>query len=316
MVKKPVSERTYVLILAGGEGVRFTPYSTSRKPKQFLPITHPKRTMIQETCERMLRLVPPERCLVSTNKEYIPLVKEQLRQIPSSNIIGEPFRKNTAPAIALAGAIVASRDRDAVLVAAPSDHLIEKTGEYGEYIDIMRRAIALADSEKSPLILGITPNHPSQEYGYIKRGKKRPDGAFEVDRFVEKPDRKSAVKYIREGCYFWNSGMFVWRTDVLMRLIKKHAPDIASCALKLKIEDGIVDQDSLCVFFNESPGISIDRALMEKIDRAIVLPLDVGWSDVGGWEIVAKLYASGKISPPKEVIDCLNEESNRAKERG
>lgn len=291
----PLKKHTYAVIMAGGAGTRFVPYSTPEKPKQFLPVTHPTRTMIQETYERVSALVPAENCLISTNERYISLVREQLPKIPSANIVGEPLMKNTAPAIALMAALISSRNKDAIMAVMPSDHYIEKSDVF---VERLKCAIKLADTTENLVTLGIVPTHPSTGYGYIKRGPEDSKGAYSAERFVEKPDREKAEEYIRDGGYYWNSGMFVWRVDVFMRELKNHAPEIASLMGKLNT--------SAREFFEAVPSISIDYALMEKTDRICVIPLDAGWSDVGSWEIVSELIRAGKIDPPAEILPYLS----------
>ncbi len=290
-----LKERTFVVILAGGIGKRFFPYSTPERPKQFLPVTHPERTMIQETFFRSRLIAPPKRCFVSTNEDLVALAKGQLPEIPDKNVVGEPLMKNTAPAVTYLAAIVKNRDPKAVMVVLPSDHSIEEPDIWAEKMD---EAIALADEEKMLITLGIVPDSPSSQYGYIKASKDSVGNAYIVERFVEKPRTKTAQEYLKEGGYYWNSGMFVWRVDVFFDLLNLCAPELAVPARDLTAK-------SSREFFEKAPSISIDYALMERTNEILVLPLKAGWSDVGGWDAVSKLLEEGRIEPPKEVLEIL-----------
>lgn len=292
-----LGERTFVVILAGGVGKRFAPYSTPERPKQFLAVTHPERTMIQETFVRSRLIAPPERCFVSTNEGLVALAQGQLPEIPRENVIGEPLMKNTAPAVTYLAALIKNRDPKAVMVVLPSDHFIEKPGIWAEKMD---EAIALADEEKMLITLGIVPDSPLSQYGYIKRSKDSVGNAFIVERFIEKPEEETARGYLKEGRYYWNSGMFVWRVDVFFDLLNLCSPELAVPARDLTVKNSRE-------FFEKAESLSIDYALMEKTNEILVLPLKVGWSDVGGWDAVSKLIEEGLIEPPKEVLGFLKD---------
>lgn len=298
-----IKERIYVVIIAGGEGTRFVPYSTPQKPKQFLPVTHPDRTMIQETYERALLVAPPENCFVCTNARYLHFVYEQLPSIPHDNVIGEPMMKNTAPAIALMTTLVGLRDPDSVVAILPSDHFVEQPDILAKCLET---ANSIANSERTLVTLGIKPTHPSSQYGYIKCGLRNPEGAFQVEHFVEKPTTQKAKDYIKNGHYYWNSGMFIWRSDVFWSLLKKHTSQIAGPLKKLKSQGPKWNDESILTYYKNTPPISIDYALMEKTNQIIMVPLDAGWHDAGGWETIANLYSAGKINPPKEILGHLS----------
>jgi mannose-1-phosphate guanylyltransferase len=196
----------YAIILAGGEGTRFVPYSTPEKPKQFLGVIDEKRTMIQQAYDRISRFVPGERCFVATNDRYEGLVAEQLPDIPSENVIGEPKKKNTAPAIALASKLIHSRDPEAVTLFTPADHYIPDTASA---VKSFEQAAEFANDGKHLVTFGIVPTFPSPEYGYIHEGEAiGSSGSHVVKEFVEKPDVDTAKGYMDSGHYYWNNKFF------------------------------------------------------------------------------------------------------------
>lgn len=294
---------TYVIILAGGIGKRFMPYSTPEKPKQFLNITDEKLTMIQETYGRVMKFTTPERVFVSTNDRYIDLVAQQLPDIPRANIIGEPKKKNTAPAIALLTQLIHQRDPDAVTVFLPSDHYIAKPDKAVETFGI---GIKRATSEPVLVTFGIVPTFPSPEFGYIHRGNELQGGAYKVREFVEKPDVPTAEKYLASGEYYWNGGMFAWKTTTLIEALKEHQPTMAHQLSSISFDDdGSVNREWLNQFFDEVQEISIDYAIMEKASNVNVFPFDCGWSDIGTWESLADLAKRENLKLPSAVRQYL-----------
>src|SRR5919202_3662264 len=209
----------YGLIMAGGVGTRLWPRSRKTRPKQFLPLLS-DRTMLQQTVDRVRPLIEPSAILVVTGREYVGLACDQLPEVPTGNIIGEPSGKGTAPAIGLGAVEIAHRDADATMVVLSADHVIRKA-------DVFREALTAAEevAQQGYLVtLGITPDEPQIGYGYIHRGSSlgRHNGfeAFEVARFVEKPDRATAERYLAEGGYSWNAGIFIWRVGTIMEALQ------------------------------------------------------------------------------------------------
>lgn len=298
----------YAVILAGGEGTRFVPYSTPEKPKQFLLITDGKRTMIQKTFDRITKFVEPDRCYISTNNKYRSLVGEQLPQVPEENIIGEPLKKNTAPAIALVSYLIHKRDPDAVTLFVPADHYVSDIdGAVSSY----KRATNLAADEDVLVTFGISPAFASPDYGYIKRGEcYRSTDACAVEKFVEKPSAGTAKEYIESGNYYWNSGMFVWKAKSIIDAVHKHMPKMASQLTSLKIDkSGAVDHIWLGEFFTNVDSISIDYGVMEKADNAVVFPFESPWSDVGTWKGLADLSKRFGLKLPDIVLGHLKNNS-------
>ncbi|MBN1282374.1 MAG: mannose-1-phosphate guanylyltransferase [Proteobacteria bacterium] len=301
-----VMPNVYAIILAGGEGTRFVPYSTPERPKQFLNVIDNRRTMIQQTFDRVSGFVPGSRCFVATNDRYRALVAEQLPEIPPENVIGEPKKKNTAPAIALASSLIHRRDSNAVTVFTPADHYIP---DYAGAISAFEKAAAFAADGRHLVTFGIPPTFPSPEYGYIHEGDAiQGSEARMVKEFVEKPDVPTAERYIATGHYLWNSGMFVWKADALLGAVREHLPQMAEQLSTLKLDPrGGADQGWVNRFFDEVQGISIDYGVMEKAKNVAVFPFPVSWSDIGTWQSLAEMAARFKITLPLEVQGYLKE---------
>lgn len=269
------------VILSGGAGTRLWPLSRSQYPKQFLSLTS-QNTMIQETLLRLTN-IRVESPVVICNESHRFIVADQLAQIDVKNpfIILEPLGRNTAPAIA-AGAFKAQQlDKDAVMVVLPSDHVIQNK-------EVLATAVELAcktAAEGALVTFGITPTAPETGYGYIKAAVKSGESVFPIDRFVEKPDRATAQKYLDSGEYFWNSGMFVFKASTYLGELNQFEPEIftsveqAFTKAAVDIDFIRLDKDS----FAASPSCSIDYAVMEKTTKGKLIPLDAGWNDVGAW---------------------------------
>lgn len=272
------------VIMAGGTGSRLWPLSRELYPKQFLSL-HGESSMLQETLQRLsgTDTLDP---LVICNEEHRFLVAEQLRQIKklSHNIILEPVGRNTAPAIALAALNAMTRNEDPVLLVLAADHVIEDTSVFHQVI-----VSATSYAQNGQLVtFGIVPTGPETGYGYIHRGRRicdNPDTPFTVQRFVEKPDFATAQQYLSSGDYYWNSGMFMFRASRYLQELEKFRPDILDACRKAmagsSVSDNFISIDEH--EFTNCPDESVDYAVMEKTDSAVVIPLDAGWSDVGSW---------------------------------
>jgi len=276
-------QRIHPVILSGGSGTRLWPLSRAALPKQLLAL-HGSRTMIQET---VLRAALPGAAapLILCSEAHCFLVAEQMLEIgvKPQAIVLEPMGRNTAPAAAVAALLAGEGEPEAVIVLLPSDHVVRDAAAFSEAV----RQAAAAAGEGHIVTFGMQPTAPETGYGYVHRGVRLEtlDGAWRVQRFVEKPDAGTAAQYISDGGYFWNSGMFVFRADVLIEQLRTHAPDVLASAkdalAKAKRDVDFVRLDGEA--FANSPNISIDYALMEKTDRAAIVPCSIGWSDVGAW---------------------------------
>ena len=274
------------VIMAGGKGERFWPKSRNDKPKQFLSLTQDKETMIQKTVKRLLPIVEKEDIYIVTNASYMHLVKEQLPDIPKENILSEPFARNTAPCIAYAAAVINKKYDDAVMLVLPSDHLIK----YEDiYISTLKKAVKAAKDNKNLITIGITPSYPETGYGYINFGEEKGD-VFEVKKFVEKPDLKTAKSYLSSGKYLWNSGMFVWKISSIMKNFQEFMPETYNGALRIGESFGTENfQSVLENEFQNFRSESIDFGIMEKADDIYTIPGSFGWDDVGSWLAIERI---------------------------
>lgn len=277
---------TTAVIMAGGKGERFWPKSRTSCPKQFLSLTSDGETMIQKTVKRLLPVVAMEDIFIVTNSAYTELVREQLPEIPTENILAEPCARNTAPCIAFAAAVINRKYNDAVMLVLPSDHLIANETLYA---DTLKNAVSVAENGENLVTIGITPTYAETGYGYINFGDKK-DGAYTVERFVEKPDLPTAEKYLASGKYLWNSGMFIWKLSSIMSNIKKLMPDIYEGALKIGESFGTDNfSDVLEKEFTAFRSESVDFGIMEKAENIYTLPGSFGWDDVGSWLAVERI---------------------------
>jgi mannose-1-phosphate guanylyltransferase/mannose-6-phosphate isomerase len=276
-------DQIFPVILSGGSGTRLWPLSRVALPKQLLAL-HGERTMIQETVLRaqLPGAAPP---LLLCSEAHRFLVAEQMQEIgiKPRAIVLEPEGRNTAPAAAVAALMTAEENPQGVIVLLPSDHVVGDTASFAEAVTIA----ANAAREGHIVTFGMAPSGPETGYGYVHRGVhlEKLDGAYKVQRFVEKPDAATAARYLADGGYFWNSGMFVFRADILIEDMRTHAPDVLAAArdalAKARRDADFVRLDAEA--FANAPSISIDYALMEKTDRAAIVPCSIGWSDVGAW---------------------------------
>ena len=278
-------EHTYAVIMAGGGGTRLWPVSRKESPKQLLPLLG-QDTLFQSTVDRLENLFPPERILVVTVAEQAQQMKIQAPAIPAENYILEPQPRGTASVVALAAAVLKKRDPQASMAILTADHFIRDKDLFHYLI---RTAFQVADRDYL-VTLGITPTSPSTGYGYIEQGEAL-DGGYQypvyvVKRFREKPDQETAEKMIRSGTHSWNSGMFVWKADMILAEIERQMPELASVITQIAETWNTPKQDE--ILQSLWPGIksqTIDYGIMEKAERVAVLPAGgLGWSDVGSWD--------------------------------
>lgn len=275
----------YAVIMAGGKGERFWPQSRTSHPKQLLRLIG-NLTLIEQTVARLMPLVKAENILVITNHDYIAPMRSLLTGLPPENIIGEPVGRDTAPCVALAAGVVMARskDRNAIMMLLPADHIIRDTASMLKVLDDS----AAVASAGNIVTIGVNPSFASTGYGYIKCGERLPEAGntsfFKSLGFKEKPNLATAKEFISEDCYKWNSGMFVWSVDTILKAFEAYMPLLADCAMKLQqaseqgnLEIVLAEQYSRC------EKISIDYAVMEKVDNVVVAECSFDWDDVGSW---------------------------------
>ncbi|WP_300379621.1 mannose-1-phosphate guanylyltransferase [Clostridium sp.] len=300
------------LIMAGGKGTRFWPLSTEEKPKQFLNLIG-DNTMIQMTVDRMQPIIPMGRIFVCTGAMYVDLVKEQLPELPEKNIIVEPEGRNTTPCIALSALVIQRYYKDANMVVLPSDHLINDEDEFRSIVEASNEFIR--NNKNSIITLGMNPTRPETGYGYIKYGneteKVNSHRVIKVDKFVEKPDKEKAQEYVREGCYLWNGGMFMWSIENIINQIKKHSENTYEALHNIKD----IEEDKLQEFINNNycntEAISVDYSILEKAEDIYVIPSNIGWDDIGSWEAIERYRerdSHGNINIGN--INCVRGENN------
>ena len=270
--------------MAGGGGTRLWPVSRKEKPKQLLPLLG-QETLFQSTVKRLEELFPPERILVVTVEEQAREMRLQAPDIPEENYLIESSPRGTASVVGLAAAVLRKRDKDAAMAILPSDHFIRNRDLF-HYL--LKAAFDVADNGYL-VTLGITPTQPSTAYGYIQQGKPL-DGQYKyptynVVRFIEKPDEKTAQQLLRTGDHSWNSGMFIWRADVILGEIDKQMPELGKALKKISSAWGTDQQaDVLNENWRDLKVETVDYGIMEKAERVAVLPAGgLGWSDVGMW---------------------------------
>jgi mannose-1-phosphate guanylyltransferase len=278
----------YGLILAGGRGTRFWPRSRRRHAKQVLTIVG-ERSLLQSTVDRLAPLIPPDRLWILTSSLLREEIVRQLPEIPQRQILAEPAQRNTAPAIGLAAHILHSLDRDAVMGVFPSDHVIAKPRRYLQ----LARAAFRAAARGKIAVLGIEPRWAETGYGYIEfpRGTRAGSlGPVPVLRFREKPDARTAAKYVAAKRFYWNAGMFFWRAGVLLEALRRHLPKTATLLASLPPFSSRRFGAALKETFPRCENISIDYAVLERARNVVGLACDdIGWNDVGSWNAVYEL---------------------------
>ena len=274
----------FAVIMAGGRGERFWPLSRMAKPKQFLNLIGEK-TLLQLTVERIKDLVGISDTYVVAGAEFKEIILAQVPQLPEENIIIEPFGRDTAAAIGLAALVLGQKNPREVMIVLPADHYI---GNVRHFQEVLRSAAATAGRGDKIVTLGITPHSPETGYGYIHRGELADTfagiPAYQAVRFMEKPDRARALEFLSSGEYLWNSGMFVWRIDMIRGMIEKHLPSLAD-GLK-EIEDSLgtdLHPKTVEKVYSGLTKVSIDYGIMERADNVFVIPCDFGWDDIGSW---------------------------------
>ncbi len=300
--------------MAGGVGSRFWPESTGENPKQFLDLTGTNKSLLRQTFERIKRLIPPENILIVTNRKYDRKIREELPELHPENILLEPAMRNTAPAVLFAANKIHAIEPGAVFSILPADHYI---GDEERFLTDLNKALDYAGRHEVLITLGIEPDSPHTGYGYIQFDKNDPGEFKKVLRFVEKPDAETARRYLEEGNYLWNAGIFTWRTDVIRNEYKKHLPEMFDMMEKIKFGSP-EEEKQLQEIFPQLQNISVDYGILEKSDIVRVLPVSFGWNDLGSWDAIHKQLAkkpSDNIGLNSELY-TLDAEGNLVKTQG
>ncbi|MFA5146389.1 MAG: mannose-1-phosphate guanylyltransferase [Candidatus Omnitrophota bacterium] len=289
----PYTPHVYAVILVGGKGKRLRPLSTDRRPKPFLSITGDRKTMFARTLDRARAVVPDENIIVVANEKHAALVRKDLPTAKEADLLFEPVARNTAPAIAWAASVLRARDRDAVMIIMPADHYIT---DERPYIDAMKRGIEFVRVTRDALmVVGIKPTFPATVYGYVRVNAKGSTvhgprstvrGIYKVEKFTEKPVLKTAKKFVKDGRYFWNAGVFVFTAGAVLESFRQSAPAIA---------DAVMDPARVRAVYRRLPDISIDYAVLEKARNIYCVKGSYDWKDIGSFEVLKDVLISESI---------------------
>lgn len=304
-----MNDHRYCVIMCGGIGTRFWPYSRNDRPKQFIDFFGTGKSLLQMTVDRICPSVKPDNIILVTNSRYKNLIKEQLPQVKDSNILLEPARRNTAPCILWAARHIFALDPEALIVNLPSDHMVLKEAEFCKAID---EGFDFVASGPYLLTLGIKPSAPHTGYGYIQQGEAMANfpGIFHVKSFTEKPNRDMAELFLESGEFYWNAGIFLWSARSILEAFDRYAPEISQTldaprgTYGTPAEQSFIDRN-----FANCVNISIDYAIMEKSDNVYVKTVEFGWSDLGAWKALYEASphtGEGNVTQNCKVItnDC------------
>ena len=303
-------EDNYCVIMGGGIGSRFWPFSRESYPKQFLDFFGTGRSLLQMTFDRFAKIIPVENIYIVTNEAYAGLIKEQLPELADKQILLEPARRNTAPCIAYAMFKLRQRDPKALVVVTPSDQYI---GNEAAFSRIMRESLNFAANHSALLTVGISPTYPATGYGYIQTDPKSDELLTPVRRFKEKPDLATATNYLSEGNYYWNSGMFIWSVETIVASLRSYLPEVATRFEAIgEAYDTPMESELARQAFMDCPSISIDYGVMEKSDRVYVRRTnDLAWSDVGSWGALYGLLEKDESENSASGADQVNLSASR-----
>lgn len=308
-----MNDINHVVIMAGGVGSRLWPMSTMDRPKQFVDVLGVGKSLLQLTFDRFKGICPPENVWVVTNSRYSDIVREQLPDVPVGNILLEPCRRNTAPCIAYVSWKIKMRNAKANIVVTPSDHLVFNETEFRRVIS---SCLNFTKDTDAIVTLGITPTRPETGYGYIQTdfssSSLRNKEIFRIDSFKEKPDLETATRYISNKNYFWNAGIFVWNVSTIVNAFRMYCPQIG------KIFEGIMnvygtdaERETIDRVYPECENISVDYAIMEKVEDVFVCPSNFGWSDLGSWSALLEhtqrdIYGNSTVGQNVRLYDSHN----------
>lgn len=293
------NKNNYCVIMSGGIGSRFWPFSREARPKQFLDFFGTGRSLLQMTVDRLKKIVPLENIYIVTNESYAEITKQEVPEISDKQILLEPLRRNTAPCIAYASYHINAINPDANILVAPSDHLILKENEF---ISVIKRAFEFVEQHPILLTLGISPNRPETGYGYIQIDEEKIEEINKVKVFTEKPNYELAKIFYESGEFLWNSGMFIWNVKTILQSLQENLPEVATILKQNNIYGTDKEHDFIKENYAYCPNISIDYGLMEKASNVYVAAADFGWSDLGTWGSLHEL--SDKDKDANAALKC------------
>ncbi len=305
----------YCIIMAGGVGSRLWPLSRNAMPKQFVDLLGTGRSLLQMTIDRLAHIVPRENILIVTSAKYADIVGRQAEGIPAENVLYEPFKRNTAPCIAYATYKLYSKDPDAVVAVAPSDHII--TDEFN-FVETIGAVMDYAEDHDRLFTIGIKPSSPNTNFGYIQFNRDvatEPGSAktgYQVKTFTEKPNLELAKVFYESGEFLWNSGIFIWNLKTIKEEMERYLPEMTELFNPggRNIYGSKAERDFIQHSYNNSPSISIDYGVMEKTRKAWVFPADFGWSDLGTWESLYEYIgdkdAKGNVARANAILDDVS----------
>ena len=277
-------DNLFCVILAGGKGKRLWPSSRHDFPKQFIDFFGTGRTQLQQTYDRLARLVPPERILICTHQEYVDLVREQLPQVERNNILDEPIRRDTAPAVAWASCRIAKINPDAAVIVSPSDQDVHNEAAFRSNVE---EALEFMARKSAMVMMAVRPTRPEPGYGYIQIGECVGHDLYTVKSFTEKPDRQFAELFMNSGEFYWNTGIFLAPVEKLLQATYELLPPVLRELDKELPQHTLEDERAfLETHFSEYPNMPIDRTLLEKAPDMYLLKCDYGWADLGTWHSI------------------------------
>jgi mannose-1-phosphate guanylyltransferase len=282
--------RFWAVIPAGGSGTRLWPLSRSTRPKFLLPLTG-QQSLLQQTFDRLTRVTDPDRILVICGPAHVAAIVQQLPRLPASNVIVEPSPSGTGPALALATALIATQDPNAIMGSFAADHDVT---DVDAFVDAVKASIVAA-RYGDLVTIGLTPSRPDTGFGYIERtdevtATSATGTAYRAARFVEKPDLEHATRYVASGKFLWNAAMFVWQARTMMQEMQHLQPDIAAGVQEIAQAWGSEQQEQVTArIWSTMPNVTIDHGVMERARRVVVVPADMGWSDVGDFHSLGEL---------------------------
>ena len=303
----------HLVIMAGGVGSRFWPLSSEAVPKQFLDVLGCGKTLIQLTVHRFKNIVPMENIWIVTSEKYKTTIAEQLPEVPATNVLFEPCRRNTAPCICYVSYKIKKRDPRANIVVTPSDHVVLDASTFRSVVE---NAMEFSAETDAIVTLGIHPTRPETGYGYIKAdltfSSSRKKDIFRVDSFKEKPNLELAQEYVTHDNYLWNSGIFIWSVSTIINAFRVYEPDMSKAFERLTpIYDTEEEQERINELYPSLENISVDYAILEKAEEIFVCPASFGWSDLGTWTSLRDnsqkdRYGNAGIGPDINFYDSFN----------